>query len=62
MRCFVECDGGGITLTFRGNHAIMKLDNYGITVTPACGDPDESKYEMVTGGRDDRVLRLYRVQ
>jgi hypothetical protein len=53
MRCGVDCDGGGVNVAPRGDHAMMYLQ--AITVT-TCGD----KEEELTGGKDDRVFRLDR--
>ena len=66
LRCVVECDGGGVNLTTRGDHVIMRLDSRGIRVTAACGEEATTGLaedgEMVTGGKDDRVFRLDRVK
>jgi len=58
--CGVECDGGGIGVAPRGDHAMMYLGN-GIRVSVkglSCGEPEE---ETLSGNKDDHVFRLNRV-
>ena len=60
-KCYVECDGGGFTVEPRTRDALVHL-NYIRTVM--C-DEDPSNLvdgeEGVSGGKDDRVFRLDRV-
>jgi hypothetical protein len=53
LKCWVDCDGGGVNVAAHGDHVMMYLQ--AITVT-TCGD----KEEELTGGKDDRVFRLDR--
>jgi hypothetical protein len=57
--CAVECDGGGIGVASRGDHAMMYLG--GIRASPksySCGDESD---EILYGNKDDHVFRLNRV-
>jgi hypothetical protein len=55
LRCLVECDGGGVDVVPRARDATMHLDRIS---GPAC---DEDSGRELTGGKDDRVFRLDRV-
>jgi hypothetical protein len=55
LRCSVECDGGGVDVVPRARDATMNLDRIS---GPAC---DEDSAQELTGGKDDRVFRLDRV-
>jgi len=55
LRCLVECDGGGVDVVPRARDATMYLDRIS---GPAC---DEDSAQELTGGKDDRVFRLDRV-
>jgi hypothetical protein len=55
LRCLVECDGGGVDVVPRARDAMMHLDRIS---GPACG---EDSAQELTGGKDDRVFRLDRV-
>ena len=55
LRCLVECDGGGVDVVPRTRDATMHLDRIS---GPAC---DEDSAQELTGGKDDRVFRLDRV-
>jgi hypothetical protein len=55
LRCSVECDGGGVDVVPRARDATMHLDRIS---GPAC---DEDSAQELTGGKDDRVFRLDRV-
>ena len=55
LHCFVECDGGGVDVVPRARDATMQLDRIS---GPAC---NEDSARELTGGKDDRVFRLDRV-
>ena len=55
LRCLVECDGGGVDVVPRARDATMQLDRIS---GPAC---NEDSARELTGGKDDRVFRLDRV-
>jgi hypothetical protein len=57
-RCYVECDGGGVTVTPRSNSTVlMRLEE--IRMAP-CGteDADNGTGIVVTGGKDDHEFLL----
>jgi len=54
LRCLVECDGGGVDVVPRARDATVHLDRIS---GPACEDSGRE----LTGGKDDRVFRLDRV-
>jgi hypothetical protein len=54
LRCLVECDGGGVDVVPRARDATINLDRIS---GPAC----EDSAQELTGGKDDRVFRLDRV-
>jgi hypothetical protein len=56
--CHVECDGGGVNIVPRARDAMMYLDR--ISVATCGGDLIDDGREL-TGGKDDRVFRLDRV-
>jgi hypothetical protein len=56
LHCFVECDGGGVDVVPRARDAMMYLDRIRVA---AC-DGEEAGEEL-SGGKDDRVFRLDRV-
>ena len=55
LRCLVECDGGGVDVVPRARDATMYLDRIS---GPAC---NEDSGQELTGGKDDRVFRLDRM-
>lgn len=58
--CKVECDGGGVNIAPSGDDVMMRLDRIRMV---ACDASDIELFEGgedVTGGKDDRVFRLYR--
>ena len=58
LRCWVECDGGGINVTPHSNYVIMYLER--ISMATCDKDPIDGGEEL-SGGKDDRVFRLNRV-
>jgi hypothetical protein len=57
--CGVECDGGGIGVASRGDHAMMYLGGIRVSLKgPSCGDESD---EVLYGNKDDHVFRLNRV-
>jgi hypothetical protein len=57
--CSVDCDGGGIGVVSRDDHAMMYLDRIRMGVKSySCGD--ESTEDLL-GNKDDRVFCLNRV-
>jgi hypothetical protein len=58
LRCSIECDGGGVNVIPRARDAMMYLDR--IRLTDTC-DADFDDGPDLTGGKDDRVFRLDRV-
>jgi hypothetical protein len=61
LHCFVECDGGGVDVVPRVRDAMMYLNRIRVA---ACGEDliDGGKTaQELTGGKDDRVFRLDRV-
>lgn len=61
VSCGVECDGGSISLRFRGRTpGEMTLDaSDGFVMTGSC--PDESRHERFNPRPDDRVFLLRRI-
>jgi hypothetical protein len=59
LKCHVECDGGGVDVTPRGDHAMMYLKS--IRMFTCDQDPIDGGGEDLSGGKDDRVFRLNRV-
>ena len=62
IQCGVDCDGGGITVEARkgGAELLVRLDR--IRVSGGCGgDGDESKAFDLTGGADDKVFLMPKV-
>jgi hypothetical protein len=57
IHLFVECDGGGIDIVPRARGAMMYLNRISVA---ACGEEFNDGQE-VTGGKDDRIFRLDRV-
>ena len=59
LHCFVECDGGEVDVVPREHDALMYLDRINVA---KCGQDyvNEGGQEL-TGGKDDREFRLYRV-
>jgi len=55
--CGVECDGGGIGVASRGDHAMMYLGSIMMSVKSCGGESDEA----LLGNKDDQVFRLNRV-
>ncbi len=55
LECLVECDGGGINVSPRPGHVMMYLDRIRMA-TCAVEDGIE-----ISGGKDDRVFRVDRV-
>jgi len=59
LHCFVACDGGGVDVVPRARDAMMHLDRVRVA---ACGeDYVNGAGQELTGGKDDRVFRLDRV-
>ena len=59
MNCGVECDGGGAKVTpWSASTLQMTLES--IRMTP-CGEDPEVAAIDVTGGKDDKIFRLERV-
>ena len=58
LNCYIECDGGGFSLTDAGADAIL-LHNRGFRVM-ACGE-DETEGGWVNPEPDDKVFKLTRV-
>jgi|SRR6516165_785192 hypothetical protein len=58
LRCIVDCDGGGVDVVPRARDATMYLDRIRAGV---CGGGEDENGEELTGGKDDRVFRLDRV-
>jgi hypothetical protein len=59
LYCSVDCDGGGVDVVPRAHAAMMYLDRIRMA---ACGeDYVDSAGQELTGGKDDRVFRLDRV-
>ena len=59
LHCFVACDGGGVDVVPRARDAMMHLDRVRVA---ACGeDHVNGAGQELTGGKDDRVFRLDRV-
>jgi|SRR6516164_4803211 len=57
--CGVECDGGGIGVASRGDHAMMYLGRIRVSrKIYSCGDESD---EELSGNKDDNVFRLNRV-
>jgi hypothetical protein len=57
--CGVECDGGGIGVASRGDHAMMYLGGIRMSVKSySCGGEFD---EELSGNKDDHVFRLNRV-
>jgi hypothetical protein len=59
LRCSVECDGGGVNVVPRARDAMMYLDR--IRLTDGCDGHLIDGGLDLTGGKDDRVFRLNRV-
>ena len=57
--CGVECDGGGIGVASRGDHAMMYLG--GIRMSVKSYSCDGESDEVLLGNKDDHVFRLDRV-
>src|SRR5262249_46377940 len=59
LSCWLDCDGGGIGVASRGDHAMMYLSRITMSVkSVSCG---EESAEELFGNKDDRVFRLNRV-
>jgi hypothetical protein len=58
ISCVVECDGGGVRVVPRADHAMVYLERIRVA---ACGDDVIDGGEGLMGGKDDRVFRLDRV-
>jgi hypothetical protein len=58
LRCWVECDGGGVEVAPRGDHAMMYLKSIRMFT---CDQEPPDGGEDLSGGKDDRVFRLNRV-
>jgi hypothetical protein len=59
LSCRVECDGGGVNVAPRGDHAMMYLEGIRMFTCDQEETPDGG--EELSGGKDDRVFRLNRV-
>jgi len=58
LSCSVDCDGGGINVVPRGDHAMMYLERIRMAT---CDNDYVDSGEDLSGGKDDRVFRLNRV-
>jgi hypothetical protein len=59
LQCLVECDGGGVDVVPRARDAMMYFDRIRVA---ACGEDDvDGVGQELTGGKDDRVFRLDRI-
>jgi hypothetical protein len=59
LYCLVECDGGGVDVVPRARDVMMHLERISVA---ACGeDYVNGAGQELTGGKDDRVFRLDRV-
>ena len=59
LRCFVDCDGGGVDVALAPDDKSLTIKVDAIRIFPAGAD-DEDDHEMLEGGTDDRVFRLDR--
>jgi hypothetical protein len=62
--CGVECDGGGIGVASRGDHAMMYLGGIMMSVKKnyySCSGETRESIEELLGNKDDHVFRLNRV-
>jgi hypothetical protein len=62
--CGVECDGGGIGVASRGDHAMMYLGGIMMSVKKnyySCTGETKESIEELLGNKDDHVFRLNRV-
>jgi hypothetical protein len=58
LQCRVACDGGGVHVSPRGSHVMMYLDRIRMAT---CGKEYVDEGEDVSGGKDDKIFRLDRV-
>ena len=58
VKCTVECDGGGVDIKPHAGHAMMYLDRIRVA---KCGEELFEGGEELSGGKDDRVFRLDRM-
>src|SRR5262249_12401176 len=58
LRCWVDCDGGGVDVAPRGDHVMMYLERIRMFT---CDQEPLERGEDLSGGKDDRVFRLNRV-
>jgi hypothetical protein len=58
LSCSVECDGGGINVVPRGDHAMMYVERIRMAT---CDSDYVDSGEDLSGGKDDRIFRLNRV-
>jgi hypothetical protein len=58
LSCSVECDGGGINVVPRADHAMMYVERIRMA---RCDSDYVDSGEDLSGGKDDRVFRLNRV-
>jgi hypothetical protein len=61
--CSVECDGGGIGVASRGDHAMMYLGGIMMSVKKnyySCSGETRESIEELLGNKDDHVFRLNR--
>jgi hypothetical protein len=56
MRCNIECDGGGVNVTWRSPSTVLM--ELGLIAMVPCGEDDPVAVE---GGKDDREFLLNRV-
>jgi hypothetical protein len=61
LRCMVECDGGGIRVEPRGDHVMMRLERIRMVTCDQDIENVMDGGEEVSGGKDDKLFRLYRV-
>lgn len=63
LRCFVDCDGGGLGVALAPDDKSLTIKLDAIRIFPAAAKADaddEDDHEMLEGGTDDRVFRLDR--
>jgi hypothetical protein len=58
MRCFVECDGGGIYVNPHNDYVMMYINDR-IRMSESCdGDSANAEFDL-SAGKDDRDFRLF---
>lgn len=61
FHCFVDCNGGGINIRPQSSHVMMYLDQITMKKTCDMNPGDIEGNVVVSGGLDDRVFRIDRV-